>query len=123
MKNVKTRMFGFAMVATLAVLASNPAMAGNKLCKIDHSHFGVGSVKSDLISAKRDAVRAWENFTIAEYGGSWGKISYSLNAKMNCDKGRRGGYVCNIKANPCRDERSASNGETVLERMIAVYQR
>ena len=123
MKSMKTKVFGFAMMATVAVLSSQPAMAGNKLCKVDHYHFGVGSVQNDLVSAKRDAVRAWESFTAFEYGRAWGSVSQSMHAKMNCKTGRAGGYSCNIKAKPCRDDRLAANGETVVEKVVGLFQR
>ncbi len=127
MQNFKTKVTGFAMLGTIAVLvslSSNPAMAGSKLCKIDHFHSGVGSVQADLLAAKRDAARAWENFTIAEYGRAWGKVSFSMEPSMRCTGNQRAGYSCVVKAKPCQDGRMVSaGGETLLEKMVGLYQR
>ena len=126
MLNFRTKLSSFAMLGTIAVLASfsgNPAFAGSKLCKVDHFHFGVGSVQANLVTAKRDAARAWESFTAAEYGRAWGRVSHSMDASMSCKGASGSGYSCVVKAKPCRDDRMAANEESLLEKMVGLYQR
>ncbi len=126
MMNFRTKLSSFAMLGTITIVASlsgNPAVAGTKLCKVDHYHSGVGSVQANIVTAKRDAVRAWENFTVAEYGRAWGRVSHSMDASMSCQGSGRSGYSCVVKAKPCKDGRMAANEESLLEKMVGLYQR
>ncbi len=73
---------------------------GHKTCMATHTHEGSGNGKTKK-DAERAAVRAWESFTIWEYGPSWGRYSLSESKTINCDRTAGTEFSCQVSSRPC----------------------
>jgi hypothetical protein len=73
---------------------------GRKTCMATHTHEGSGNGKTKK-DAERAAIRAWESFTIWEYGPSWGRYSLSESKTINCDRSTGSEFSCQVSSRPC----------------------
>lgn len=98
-----------AMVPSLSAKADDTGFAsmhdlrkfGRKLCMITHFHHGSSSsTYKTKRSAKKSAIRAWEEFTAFEYGTDWARFRRARKKGMSCSK--EGGWSCSVSALPCR---------------------
>lgn len=76
------------------------ARVGNKMCMVDHWHYGSGSGKTKAL-AQRDAIGSWQSFTDFEYGSDWARFSKAAAKKVSCSRSG-GNYSCQVEARPCR---------------------
>lgn len=111
-------------IGTLGLAFSGmPANASSKICKLDHYHHGLGVSQPSLRQAKFSAVKAWQKFTVWEYGPAWGKFSFSMHGKFKCSQDMDRTFKCNVKAKPCRSSRNQHAGESTVEQVISQFQR
>jgi hypothetical protein len=73
---------------------------GNKVCMIDHWHYGSGS-GSTKAAAQKAAIASWQSFTDFEYGSDWARFSKAAAKKVSCSSSG-GSYTCQVEARPCR---------------------
>ncbi len=73
---------------------------GSKTCFVDHTHQGAGTGSSRR-QAEAEAIRAWQDFTALEYGGSWASYAIAGAKTMRCDGGGSS-WKCDVDALPCR---------------------
>ena len=76
------------------------ARVGNKMCMVDHWHYGNGTGKTKA-QAQRDAISSWQSFTDFEYGSDWARFSKAVAKKISCS-GSGVSYSCQVEARPCR---------------------
>jgi hypothetical protein len=73
---------------------------GAKICFSDHYHDGSGSGSSQH-AAMVDAVRAWQEFTVFEYGSDWGSYERAVGKSASCSASGAS-MTCHISAIPCK---------------------
>jgi len=73
---------------------------GKKTCLVDHYHNGNGSGPSRRL-AERAAISSWTDFTVFEYGSSWGSYGLSVAKKMSCG-GSGSNWQCSVDSIACR---------------------
>jgi hypothetical protein len=74
---------------------------GNRVCMIDHWHYGSGSAQPNRKAAERSAIESWSSFTAFEYGTTWANFSLAASKKFNCEESGTG-VRCDVEARPCR---------------------
>ncbi len=74
---------------------------GGKLCFKDHEHYGQSPPWVSRDGARAAAIRQWENFTVMEYGRSWGSYTQATGKRMSCDQ-KGGRWTCETSARPCK---------------------
>ncbi len=105
---VATILMGMILTATGPALAQDTGLSGlhakvrvgSKLCFADHSHSGFSSGERSRKAAEIVAIRNWQDFTAAEYGGAWASFNMAVGKSMNCSGG--GSWGCSLEARPCR---------------------
>jgi hypothetical protein len=74
---------------------------GNRVCMIDHWHYGSGSAQPNRKAAERSAVENWASFTAFEYGTTWANFTLAGSKKFKCEESGSG-VRCDVEARPCR---------------------
>ena len=79
---------------------------GNKICMVDHFHYGQTSGWPTRPQAEASAAKSWAGFTGLEYGDEWADFRIATQSSMDCQQSAsdRGGVVwsCKAKAVPCK---------------------
>lgn len=70
------------------------------VCMADHTHTGKGGA-ADPVSAQRQAIKDWSEFTAFEYGDAWGHYGIAGHKQVRCGQ-LRGAWMCEVEAVPCR---------------------
>lgn len=73
-----------------------------RLCMTDHWHSGNGTGRSKA-SARRAAIRSWQDFTNFEYGTDWARFSRARSKRIRCTRSGGKSYDCSVEARPCRN--------------------
>lgn len=97
----------------LTIVMSSPASAyenhemwekvryRGKICMKSHEHYGESPRWPSKKGARAYAHRAWERFTVWEYGKAWGSLRLAAGKRERCERsGQR--WVCSVVARPCR---------------------
>lgn len=104
--------FGAAILS--ALLSSTTASAqiadmhaqrkeGGRTCMASHFHFRESGAWPTESQARAAVTKSWENFTAAEYGPAWGRLSKAASKSFDCAKGSgTHPWSCKVAARPCR---------------------
>jgi len=72
-----------------------------RICMSDHWHYGSSGTQRSRRTARRAAIRSWQDFTDLEYGSSWARWSRAASKRMGCSRSG-GSWSCDVEARPCR---------------------
>ncbi len=72
-----------------------------RICMSDHWHYGSSGAQRSRRTARRAAIRSWQDFTALEYGSNWARFRRAASRKMGCSRSAAG-WNCDVEARPCR---------------------
>jgi hypothetical protein len=102
---------GFALLANHAHAGDNGIAAmvhklraeGGKVCQDGHFHVGTSPALDNKDKALKYALDNWSQFTIVEYGTSWGNFQSAAERSTDCwQEGTGTQWTCKVRARPCR---------------------